>query len=275
MSLFEASRCLSIIVEVSRGLPHAQRVLLMAIAAKWDPETELSGERPRHSYQSLRELMEVEGSQGRAAERYSKDRIRRALRTLHRAGLIEWAGELVFKVPALSQEKSVQKRWATTWATKKATPPGRENGEYMRHSKDDQSEVGHEVDHEVGHTSYTDDDDISGAVIYPTEFHQGGVPQLPFAAFFQSQGFSRKQIIDASDTLQDWSARGVTHDLVKHVVALVDDRLRNQGNERPWSPKYYDREIRRRLNRESSGRSDAGAGPGGGDEIDSALGPLH
>lgn len=274
MSAFEASRFLAAVAEASRGLPHAQRTLFLAICAKWDPETGISGRRVRHSYQSLREILEVSESPGRPTEKATKHRVRSLLRALHRDGLIRRIGDLVFEVPALAQEKSVQKR-LTAISTANLTAEERvKNGATAGNFNGENHSFDRHFDRYFDHTSY--DDDISGAVIHLSEYTQGGQPNDDCAAFFVSQGFSRKQVAEAHSLFDEWSARGATLDDIKRVVALVNNRLERMGNDMPVSPRYYDREIKRRMSSEDRDRSDAGAGPGGGDEIDAALGgPLH
>ncbi len=263
------------LIDVTLGLPHEHRTLMFAIAAKYDEATARSGTACRHSYQAFRELLEVESTRGRPERHFTRRQVRHFLAQLERQGLIEHEGDLVFKVPVLAQDKSAQRNSVHTSVSNSVTGGDSVSRTTALKINGKDAELGPELGPELGHTS-VDDDDISGAVIHHTEYQQGGPSNLPFAAFFQSQGFSRKQISDAADTLKDWSARGVTADLVKHVVALVDDRLQRQGNDRPWSPKYYDREIKRRVNSEGSDRTDAGAGPGGEDEVDAALGgSLH
>lgn len=100
-----------------RGLPYLQRLLyLIAIRPYMDYSTGIVGLKRGISYQSLAEEMYVEPHQGYQSGSPSRSQIRRALRGLEKAGLIQsqnYPKKLVFKCLLATWDNCVQNKVVT------------------------------------------------------------------------------------------------------------------------------------------------------------------
>src|SRR5262245_34348999 len=99
------------------GLPYLQRLLyLQGLKPHVDRKTGLVGIHRGISYQSLGEVLYIEPHPGIKSGSPEKDQLRRGIKGLARAGLIEirsWERKLVLRCLLLDQDKSVQNKPAT------------------------------------------------------------------------------------------------------------------------------------------------------------------
>lgn len=109
-----------------KGLPYLPRLAyLEAIRPYMDYATGIVGIKRGISYQSLREELYVEPHRGYASGAPSKDQMRRALKTLARAGLLSIHSEdkkLILKCELASADYSVQNKVATKAPQQSHTP---------------------------------------------------------------------------------------------------------------------------------------------------------
>ena len=116
------------------GLPYLQQLTyIQGLKPYVDYQTKIIGIKRGVSYQSLSEALYVEPHQGYVQSGSpSKDQIRRALKALEKAGLIEIQSlekQLIFKCLLLDRDNSVQNKLATNPPYQAATNPPDINNE--------------------------------------------------------------------------------------------------------------------------------------------------
>jgi hypothetical protein len=117
-----------------KGLPYLQQLTyLNGLKPYVDYHTEIIGIKRRVSYQSLSEELYIEPHQGFVQSGSpSKDQIRRSLKALEKAGLIEIQSldkQLIFKCLLLDRDNSAQNKLATNPPYQAATNPPDINNE--------------------------------------------------------------------------------------------------------------------------------------------------
>src|SRR3990167_579351 len=114
-----------------KGLPHLPRlVYLEAIRPYMDYAAGIVGIKRGISYQSLREELYVEPHRGYVSGSPSKDQMRRALKTLERAGLLSIQSEdkkLILKCELAKWDYSTQNKVATKAPQQLNTPVNTKN----------------------------------------------------------------------------------------------------------------------------------------------------
>lgn len=125
------------------GLPYLQQLTyIRGIKPYVDFKTGLVGIRRGVSYQSLVEALYIEPHQGIQSGSPSKDQIRRSLKSLEKAGLIEIQSldsKLIFKCLLLDRDNSLQNKLATKSPAQTATKPP-ENSPVRSRDLEDYSE---------------------------------------------------------------------------------------------------------------------------------------
>lgn len=113
------------------GLPHLQQLLyLLGLRPYVDYKTALVGIKRGISYQSISEALYIEPHPGIKGGSPSKDQLRRALKGLERAGLLEIQSldhKLIFKCLLVNTDYSVQNKAATKSPQKAVTNPHKES----------------------------------------------------------------------------------------------------------------------------------------------------
>lgn len=113
------------------GLPHLQQLLyLCGLRPYVDYKTALVGFKRGISYQSLSETLYIEPHPGIKGGSPSKDQLRRALKGLERAGLLEIQSlehKLIFKCLLVNMDYSVQNKAAINPPQKAITNPHKES----------------------------------------------------------------------------------------------------------------------------------------------------
>ena len=98
------------------GLPHLPRLVYLVLRPYMDYSAGIVGIKRGISYQALREELYVEPHKGYKSGSPSKDQMRRAIKTLERAGLISIQSEgkkLILKCELASWDFSDQNKVAT------------------------------------------------------------------------------------------------------------------------------------------------------------------
>ena len=116
------------------GLPYLQQLIYIhGLKPYVDYQTDMIGIKRKVSYQSLSEALYIEPHQGFVQSGSpSKDQIRRSLKALERAGLIEIQSldkQLIFKCLLLERDRSVQNKLATNPPHQATTNPPDINNE--------------------------------------------------------------------------------------------------------------------------------------------------